>query len=168
MTARLLAAAAACWMLTLVGGSPAHAPRTSQAHLSASALRWVSLDRAHTAATVLWARNTLGWIGASPSATNVERTVELVSNLDPNWRAPLRYGALMLGSLGEVSAYERVLQRQIERHPADLWFPRALAMSRLLHSNDAAGAAHWLRWASEQPNAPAHLAMLAESLEATP
>lgn len=167
MTARLLAAAAACWVLTLATGSPPPSP-SGVAHVSPDALRWLTLDRPHTAATLLWARNTLVWIGTSPASSDVESTVLIVAELDPDWRAPMRYGALMLGSLGDVAAYERVLGLQVERHPADLWFPRALAMSRLLHSNDAAGAAHWLRWAAAQPDAPDHLAALAESLERAP
>lgn len=168
MTARFLAAATVVWSLTLLPGLTTSSGGLEPLRLDPSGLRWLSLDRPHTAATVLWARNTLSWIGEAPSSAEIEYTVLTVSELDPDWRAPARYGALMLGALGDVDAHERVLKHHAQLHPSDHWFTRALAMSRLLNHQDPQGAAEWLRWASSQPGAPPRLQRLAEALEPAP
>ena len=109
---RPLMAGLLCWGLTVpLRGATAHhagAPVVP----TGEALRWVSLDHPTTAATALWAANTLHWIGDAPSAEAVEASVIGTLTLDPTWTAPPRYGALMLGALGAVEAGRRVAARE--------------------------------------------------------
>ena len=92
--------------------------------------------------------------------------IERCATLDPLWRDPSRYGALMLAALGDIEGHEAVLEAASARWPDDPWFPSALGMSRLLHAGDAEGAARWLAFAAETPGADPVLARLAERIGA--
>lgn len=116
-----------------------------------------TLGRRSTAASILWMRTVTRYVAVEepdPETTRwIEEAILTCATLDPAWRAPSTYGALMLGSMGEVDGYERVLEASARRWPDDPWYPTALGMSRYLHRNDPEGAARWLEWAAGIPDA---------------
>jgi hypothetical protein len=131
--------------------------------LRPSAELWAAttLGRRTAAASVLWMQTVTRFVALEePDVDSVrwmEEAIVACAQLDPRWRAPSAYGALMLGSLGEVDAYERVLEAAARRWPDDPWYPTALGMSRYLHRGDPDGAARWLEWAASVPDAsPIH------------
>lgn len=115
-------------------------------------LHAAALGSTSSAATWAWmaAVNTYAH---EPHSQAVASWVWTATELDPSWSPPLTYGALMLAAQGDVAGHQALLRRGLRAHPDDPWFPTALAMSRLLDSNDRADAARWLAFASSLPGA---------------
>jgi len=111
-----------------------------------------TLGRHSAAASVLWMRTVTRYVALEDpdpeTARWIEEAILTCASLDPRWRVPSTYGSLMLGSMGEVDAYERVLEAAAHQWPDDPWYPTALGMSRYLHRQDPEGAARWLDWAA--------------------
>lgn len=131
---------------------------------------WSTLFLGHgsAAASALWMRTGARFAAldaATPTdAAWIEAAVTACIALDPAWKAPPRYGALMLAALGDLDAHERVLSAAIATWPDDAWFPTALGMSRYLHRGDREGARSWLEWAAATPEGTVIHARAAERI----
>jgi hypothetical protein len=129
------------------------------------AVVWATAAIGHesAAASMLWIRAVVEFVNAEePDAAWLREAIATAATLDPAWRAPSRYGALMLADLGDIDGHEAVLEQAAARWPDDPWFPAALGMSRWLREGDAAGAARWLGFAAATPGADPLLGRLAE------
>lgn len=161
--------------MALVAGSVAahHQARALRARTPAEpspgplALRVFALGSDSTAASFAWMRAVLAF-AHDPEAPAVGSWVHTAVALDDEWTAPLAYGALMLAAQGDVDAHEALLRQGLHAHPDDPWFPAALGMSRLLHSEDPEDAARWLRFAATLPGGDPIWAVAAERLQETP
>ena len=121
-----------------------------------AAWRAMALGHDRAAASLLWMRTGIVFARSDPASAPWIREATLTCmELDPAWRAPARYGALMLAALGSIDDHEQVLRHAAATWPDDPWFPTALAMSRYLHRGDLQGAATWLEWAATTPGATA-------------
>lgn len=129
------------------------------------ALHVAALGSETTAATFAWMRAVLAFGHADGDVPALRGWIDDAVALDPAWAAPKAYGALMLAAQGEIDAHERLLREGVHAHPDDPWFPMALGMSRLLHSDDPKDAARWLRFASAVPGGDPIWARAAERLE---
>lgn len=128
-------------------------------------MQLVALGSSSQASTFAWMRAVLSFGHSTQPSPELRGWIETAVALDPSFKAPKAYGALMLAHHGELEAHEDLLREGIAAHPDDPWFPAALGMSRLLHSQDPADAAHWLRFASSLPGSDPIWARAAAELE---
>ncbi len=142
-------------------------PRAADAWVRPAPSVWraAALGRDSAAATLVWLRAVQHFTQADPpDPTWLHAAVTTCTELDPHWRTPATFGALMLGALGDVAAHDDVLRDAVARWPDDAWFSTALGMSRYLHGDDPADAARWFRFAAETPGADPLLRELADAV----
>lgn len=131
--------------------------------------RAVTLGHDSAAASLLWMRAVAHFSTSDdPDPAWIRAAVSTCADLDPRWRSPSRYGALMLADLGDVAGHEHVLAASAARWPEEPWFAAALGMSRWLRADDAEGAARWLAFAAATPGADPLLGRLAERVAEAP
>lgn len=95
----------------------------------------------------------------------LERTLEAIHTLDPRWRTPYYYGALMLRVLGDIDGSDATLRRATEALPNEWFFPFNLGMNYFLYRDDPAEAARWIERAAALPGAPKWYAAAAASMK---
>ena len=134
-----------------------------------SLIRAAALGNDEMASTFAWMRSVMLFAhGAGDEMGTLEPWLDACVRLDPRWPEPRAYGALMMASIGEVDAHQRMLEKASRDFPNDPWFPSALGMSRLLDSGDRQDAARWLAFAAELPGASPMVRAMAERLDENP
>ncbi len=113
-----------------------------------------SLGHETLAASGVWMRTVDLFVAEAIETDRINAGVRTATALDPNWRIPWVYGALMLQAQGDYANQEALLYDAMAFHPHEAWFPYALGMSRLEHYNDPQGAADWLDHAASMPGSP--------------
>lgn len=90
--------------------------------------------------------------------------VDLVTDLDPNFIAPYKYGGTMLRIDPEwVDASNLLFAKGLENNPDHWYFPFSIAMNYFLR-DDLGKAAHYAQIAASSPEAPFYMANLAASM----
>jgi len=90
-----------------------------------------------------------------------------VINLDPDFRPPYEFAALVVGIIKEdYEGAEIIVQKAIEKFPLEWKFPFVLGYNYIYEQPDLYKAAQYFRLAAEKPNAPQHLVLLATRLAA--
>lgn len=123
-----------------------------------------SLGHNTLASSGVWMRTVDLFTSDAIESVHITQGVRTATALDPAWRIPWVYGALMLQDRGEFANQEALLLNAIDHHPNEAWFPYALGMSRLEHHNDPVGAADWLDYAASMPGSPDVHAAAADAL----
>ncbi|MCO4746473.1 MAG: hypothetical protein KC912_16870 [Proteobacteria bacterium] len=145
------------------------ASRAAEPPPGPAALQIVALGSRSTAASFAWMRAVLAYGHRGDVAPEaLSEWITASTELDPTWIPPHAYGALMLASIGDIEGHERILRTGVAAHPEDPWFPVALGMSRLLHSDDPRDAAAWLELASTLEGGDAIYARAADRLRGAP
>ena len=123
-----------------------------------------SLGHNTLASSGVWMRTVDLFTSDAIGSVHITPGVRTATALDPTWRIPWVYGALMLQDRGDFTNQEALLLDAIEHHPNEAWFPYALGMSRLEHHNDPLGASDWLDYAASMPGSPDVHAAAADAL----
>lgn len=125
---------------------------------SGSSLRVASSGFHVQVADIMWMRTVLEFgsrfQGDSGWTEWLGRSLEAVTELDPNWRTPFFYGGSMLRVAGAYEGSTELFMRGSEAFPDDAYFPFSVGMNYYF-DGDLDEAADWLAKASERPNAPA-------------
>lgn len=131
-------------------------------------VRVAALGRTYAASDIVWLK-TVQLLGSNEQAAKewpqLERWIELVTELDPSFEEPYFLGAILLVTDPRRSPdVDRLLERGQNAFPKLYHLPMLRGFVAQFGSLDPrAAAAHYER-ASRLPNAPAHLAALAKRL----
>lgn len=147
----------ASFCLALAAGLRLYAPPTADPTRAPAAdteaWRVLSLGHPTAAATFQWIRIVRHHTLPPPDAGWLHDALQPIGGLDPQWKTPWAYGALMARAHGDPSTARSILLEAATLHPDSPWFPRALAAEHLL-AEDPEGAAFWNERAAQIGGSP--------------
>lgn len=133
---------------------PDPVPASPTAQPSPEVLRVLTVDRPTVAASLLWMETVRRFVESpDTSAAWVREGVPTTGALDPAFRSPWIYGALMLEAVGDIEGHEQLLEQANSAHPTEPWFAFRLGVSRDVHHADLPGAIEWFERAASLAHA---------------
>ncbi|MSQ02224.1 MAG: hypothetical protein EXR71_10095 [Myxococcales bacterium] len=127
---------------------------------SAEGVRMSSSGFEDVAADLMWVRTVLLFgerYGSSEDPAWIEwltRMIGTVTQLDPRWSTPYKYGGSMLRVVGAIDESSAVFARCTEERPDDAWCPLSRGMNDLIYKDDPGAAAEWVARAATRKSAP--------------
>ncbi|MBI6545336.1 MAG: hypothetical protein HY692_00990 [Cyanobacteria bacterium NC_groundwater_1444_Ag_S-0.65um_54_12] len=94
------------------------------------------------------------WLTHGRKFHNLFPLLELVVELDPDFRPAYEVGALALADAGKPFAAADLLAKGAQRSPADYWYPYQAGLMFFLYSNNYLLAAKYFERAARLPTAP--------------
>lgn len=94
------------------------------------------------------------WLTHGRKFHNLYPLVDLVTELDPEFRSAYEVGALALADSGQLNQAVDLLLKGSHYHPNDHWYPYQAGLMLFLYSNDYLLAAKYFEMASGKPGAP--------------
>ena len=120
----------------------------------------ISLGQSTFAADFLWLRTCLLYADFINNCTRDDSLwlysmIDTISYLDPTWRTNYLMGGTMLSVCEQYDLSDKVFEKGHKHLPNEPYFPFAIASTASLEHQDYEKAVHWMKIASETPNAPA-------------
>ncbi|MBM3268764.1 MAG: hypothetical protein FJZ01_14075 [Candidatus Sericytochromatia bacterium] len=95
------------------------------------------------------------WLTHGRKFHNLYPLLDLVTELDPNFKTAYEVGALALSDSGQVKLAVDLLLKGAHYHPQDHWYPYQAGMMLFLYSEDFLLSAKYFEMAAKIPGAPA-------------
>ena len=126
---------------------------------SPQATSMLSMGQRNFAADFLWLRTCLLYADFVENCTREDALwlysmVDTISYLDPTWRTNYLMGGTMLSICEQYDLSDKIFEKGHQHLPEEPYFPFAIASTASMEHQDYARAAHWMKIASETPNAP--------------
>ncbi len=94
------------------------------------------------------------WLTHGRKFHNLYPLLDLVTELDHDFRSAYEVGALALADSGDLTRSVDLLLKGAHYHPQDFWYPYQAGLMLFLYSNDYMLAAKYFEMASQLPGAP--------------